>query len=176
MTKREIVRQVLDHEKPPYVPWSYAFTKEAKAKLIDHYGDTDLEKYLDKHILKLGSDIGFFEELGSNCVKDVDELFDDLIEIGLDCFNPFQPEVMDIFSLMRQYRGKLTFHGGLSTQRTLPRGSANDVRRETQTLLELGREGSYIFSPAHDVLKDVPVENMLAFIEIVQAQRCHRER
>ena len=107
---------------------------------------------------------------------DVDELFDELIEIGLDCFNPFQPEAMDIFSLMRQYRGKLTFHGGLSTQRTLPRGSANDVRRETQNLLELGREGSYIFSPAHDVLKDVPLENMLAFIETVQAQPCHRER
>ena len=28
---------------------------------------------------------------------DVDELFDELVEIGLDCFNPFQPEVMDVF-------------------------------------------------------------------------------
>ena len=29
---------------------------------------------------------------------DVDELFDDLIDIGLNCFNPFQPEVMDVES------------------------------------------------------------------------------
>jgi len=100
----------------------------------------------------------------------VDELFDDLIEIGLNCFNPFQPEVMDVTALVRQYRGRLAFHGGLSTQRTLPYGSADDVRRATAHLLELGRDGGYIFSPAHDVKEDVPVENVLAFIEVVQQQ------
>jgi len=51
---------------------------------------------------------------------DVDELFEDLISIGLNCFNPFQPEVMDIAALTTQYRGRLSFWGGLSTQSTLP--------------------------------------------------------
>jgi len=101
---------------------------------------------------------------------DVDELFDYLIEIGVNCFNPFQPEVMDVTSLIHQYRGRLAFHGGLSTQRTLPYGSVDDVRRETSYLLELGRGGGYIFAPAHDVEGDVLLENMLAFIEIVQQQ------
>jgi uroporphyrinogen decarboxylase len=101
---------------------------------------------------------------------DVDELFDDLIGIGLNCFNPFQPEVMDVFALMGQYRGRLAFHGGLSTQRTLPYGTPEDVRAETRQLLELGQAGGYIFAPAHDVEGDVPLANMLAFIEEVQAQ------
>jgi uroporphyrinogen decarboxylase len=101
---------------------------------------------------------------------DVDELLDDLVEIGLNCFNPFQPEVMDVRSLMQRYRGRLAFHGGLSTQRTLPYGSAADVRRETESLLELGRDGGYIFGPAHDVEGDVPLENMLAFLETIQRQ------
>jgi len=101
---------------------------------------------------------------------DVDELLDDLVEIGLNCFNPFQPEVMDVSSLMQRYRGRLAFHGGLSTQRTLPYGSAADVRRETESLLELGRDGGYIFGPAHDVEGDVPLENMLAFLETIQRQ------
>ena len=101
---------------------------------------------------------------------DVDELFDDLIEIGLNCFNPFQPEVMDVTALMRRYRGRLAFHGGLSTQRTLPFGTVADVRRETTSLLELGREGGYIFGPAHDVEGDVPLGNMLAFLEVIQRQ------
>jgi len=43
---------------------------------------------------------------------DVDELFDDLIAIGLNCFNPFQPEVMDIESLLKRYRGRLAFFWG----------------------------------------------------------------
>jgi uroporphyrinogen decarboxylase len=101
---------------------------------------------------------------------DVDELFDDLIEIGLNCFNPFQPEVMDVAALIAQYRGRLAFYGGMSTQRTLPYGSVQDVREETERLLELGREGGYVFSPAHDVEGDVPLENMLAFLAVIQKQ------
>jgi len=101
---------------------------------------------------------------------DVDELFDDLIAIGLNCFNPFQPEAMEVEALLKQYRGRLAFHGGLSTQRTLPYGSTDDVRKATVRLLELGREGGYIFAPAHDVEGDVPLANMLAFIETVQQQ------
>jgi len=101
---------------------------------------------------------------------DVDELFDDLIAIGLNCFNPFQPEVMDVFALLKQYRGRLAFHGGMSTQRTLPYGSVDDVRRETQRLLDAGRDGGYVFAPAHAVEGDVALENMLTFIEMLQTQ------
>ena len=101
---------------------------------------------------------------------DVDELFDDLIAIGLSCFNPFQPEVMDVFALLSKYRGRLAFHGGLSTQKVLPFGSADDVRRATQRLLDAGAGGGYIFAPAHAVEGDVPLENMLAFIEMLQRQ------
>ena len=101
---------------------------------------------------------------------DVDELFDELIALGVNCFNPFQPEVMDVYALLPAYRGRLAFHGGMSTQRTLPFGSVADVQAETRRLLALGREGGYLFAPAHDVEGDVPLENMLAMVEIVQAQ------
>ncbi|MDD5596792.1 MAG: uroporphyrinogen decarboxylase family protein [Victivallaceae bacterium] len=101
---------------------------------------------------------------------DVQELFDDLIELGLDCFNPFQPEVMDVHALHGKYRGKLSFWGGLSTQQTLPYGSVEDVEKETGSLLKMGLSGNYIFSPAHAVGGDVPLENMLAFINAVKSQ------
>lgn len=101
---------------------------------------------------------------------DVQELFDDLISLGLDCFNPFQPEVMDVHAMHRRYKGKLSFWGGLSTQKTLPYGSVDDVREETESLLQMGLAGNYIFAPAHAVEGDVPLENMLAFIEAVNNQ------
>jgi uroporphyrinogen decarboxylase len=104
-----------------------------------------------------------------SCGK-VDELFDDLIELGLNCFNPFQPEVMDVFDLMKRYKGRLAFHGGLSTQQTLPYGSVEDVKKATARLLEAGKDGGYIFAPAHAVEGDVPLENMLAFIDVLHTR------
>lgn len=110
-----------------------------------------------------------------SCGK-VDELFDDLIDIGLNCFNPFQPEVMDVFDILKRYRGRLAFHGGLSTQRTLPYGSVEDVRTATRKLLDAGAGGGYVFAPAHAVEGDVSLENMLAFIEILHAQPGYERR
>ncbi len=100
----------------------------------------------------------------------VEEIFDDLVEIGLNLFNPFQPEVMDVFAVKKRYHGRLAFHGGMSIQKVLPFGSAADVRRETQRLIDLGRDGGYVFAPSHQVPGDVPPENLVAMMEVLRDQ------
>jgi len=79
MTKREVIKLVLAAKRPPYVPWNIGLTKEAREKLEQHFGQSDpsaplrtsLEDALQNHFLRLGSDIGFFTDLGDNCVQDV---------------------------------------------------------------------------------------------------------
>ena len=338
MNKADVVRLAIEGRAAPYVPWHCGFTVEAAEKLRGHFGREDIDAVLDNHFVKLGSDIGFFTDLGNDRFRDVfgvvwdrtidkdignvegcllpepalagyefpdplderffadipeklakygdcfrvfkigfslyerawtlrgmenlmmdfldhpefvrellrtiadhniaqveealkydidavyfgddwgqqtglqmgpglwresirpelvrmysavrgagkyvlihscgkvDELFDDLIEIGLNCFNPFQPEVMDVFDIMKRYKGRLAFHGGLSTQRTLPYGSVEDVRKAATKLLEAGRDGGYIFAPAHAVEGDVPLENMLAFIDVLHSQSGYKRR
>jgi len=100
----------------------------------------------------------------------VQELFDELVEIGLKMFNPFQPEVMDVFEHLRRYRGKLAFHGGMSVQKVLPFGTPEEVRRATEELIQAGRDGGYVFAPSHDAPRDVPPENLVAMMEILKAQ------
>ena len=100
----------------------------------------------------------------------VTELFDDFIEIGLNCFNPFQPEVIDVFAIKKAYHGRLAFHGGMSIQKVLPFGTREEVRRATRQLLDAGRDGGYLFSPSHSVPYDVPPENLVAMMDVVRAQ------
>jgi len=105
-----------------------------------------------------------------SCGK-VDELFPELIEIGLDIFNPFQPEVMDVFEMKKRYGDKLSFYGGISTQKLLPYGTAAQVKDEVKQLLDvIGKDGGYIASPAHDIPKDAKPENIAAMIEVLRSQ------
>jgi len=46
VTKRQIVKNVIEGQPSPYVPWSCGFTVEAKEKLVCHYGDSNLEDAL----------------------------------------------------------------------------------------------------------------------------------
>jgi uroporphyrinogen decarboxylase len=77
---------------------------------------------------------------------------------------------MDCDALYRQYKGRLSFWGGLSTQQTLAFGTPADVREASNRLIRMGLNGNYIFSPAHAVGKDVSLENMVSFIEAAQNQ------
>ena len=105
-----------------------------------------------------------------SCGK-VDALFPDLIECGLDMFNPFQPEVMDVFQMKALYGGRLSFFGGISTQKTLPYASVDVVKDQVRRLLEVvGKNGGYIAAPAHDIPADARPENIAAMVEVLQNQ------
>ena len=105
-----------------------------------------------------------------SCGK-VDELFPDLIDAGLHVFNPFQPEVMDVFRMKKQYGDSLCYYGGISTQQTLPYGSVSKVKEEVKKLLDVvGNNGGYFASPAHDIPGDARPENIAAMIEVLQNQ------
>jgi uroporphyrinogen decarboxylase len=105
-----------------------------------------------------------------SCGK-VDEVFPDLIEIGLDMFNPFQPEVMNVYEMKRRYGDKLAFFGGVSTQKTLPFGTVTQVKDEVRRLIDqVGRNGGYVCAPAHAIPGDAKPENIAAMIEVLQDQ------
>jgi uroporphyrinogen decarboxylase len=101
-----------------------------------------------------------------HCCGDCSTILEDLRAAGARVFNPFQPEVMDVARLADQFAGRLAFYGGISTQRTLPFGTAADVRSETVKMLSLFRDrGGYILAPAHAIQRDVPLENVLALLD-----------
>jgi uroporphyrinogen decarboxylase len=93
-----------------------------------------------------------------------------LIEMGLDILDAVQPEPvgMDPEGLKRDFGDKLTYCGMISTQHTLPHGTAEECRAEARHRIDvIGKGGGYIFSPAHCIQPDTPLENILAIYEEV---------
>lgn len=101
---------------------------------------------------------------------DIHEIFPDLIEIGLDIYQTFQPEIYDLRKTKQEYGRDLSFWGGISTQRLLPFASSEEVSRVTRETMEImGENGGYIAAPTHSIPRDVPPENVVAMIEVFQS-------
>lgn len=122
---------------------------------------------------KKAKDKGLFV-LQHSC-GDVESIFDDLIEIGLDCYQTFQPEIYDEYygleAIKEKYGDRLAFWGGVSTQQLLPKASAEDVQKETIRIMKImSKGGGYIAAPTHALEFDAPPENILAMFEVFNNQ------
>ena len=97
---------------------------------------------------------------------DIQEVFPDLIEIGLDCYQTVQPEIYDLKTIKSLYGDRLSFWGGISTQRDLPVKTPGELRKLVRdTWSVMGNGGGYILAPTHAVPQDVPPENVLAMLD-----------
>ncbi|MCX6030352.1 MAG: hypothetical protein NT169_13785 [Chloroflexi bacterium] len=92
----------------------------------------------------------------------------DFIEIGVDILDPIQTTAvgMDPRRLKREFGRDLCFHGGIDVQNILVRGTAADVRRHLDELVEtLGQGGGFILAPSHNIHGDAPWENILTIFD-----------
>ena len=103
---------------------------------------------------------------------DIREVLPDVIDIGLDIYQTFQPEIYDLQETKARYGDRLSFWGGISTQRLLPFASPEGViQKAVETIQIVGRGGGYIAGPTHAIPGDVPPENIDALIRLFQDQR-----
>ena len=95
------------------------------------------------------------------------QLYPNLIACGVDAIEPIQKVVgLDADDLKSAYGDVLLFQGGVDTQGVLPNGTPEEVKKETERLINaFWKNGGYILAPSQDFEGDVPVENILALYE-----------
>ncbi len=106
-----------------------------------------------------------------HCDGAIAPILDDLIEIGLDVFNPVQPNVPghEPHELKARFGDRLSFWGAIDQQQLLPLGSPEEIDADVKAKIEaLGSGGGYMVAPAHILQGDTPLENVEAFIEAVR--------
>lgn len=98
-------------------------------------------------------------------------LIDDFIEMGVDVYNPVQPNVpgSDPEELVQKYGGRICFFGGIDQQALLPGGDRLAIKNELEFRAKvLGGRGGYLMAPAHIIQSDVSMETVEYMIDVAK--------
>ncbi len=110
-----------------------------------------------------------------HCCGGIRPLLDDMIEAGLDTTNPVQTSCagMESEGIKRDFGNRLClWGGGCDTQAILPHCSPREIEKHVLGRLEtLSPGGGFIYQQVHNILADVPPENIVAMFETVNRFR-----
>jgi uroporphyrinogen decarboxylase len=104
-----------------------------------------------------------------HCDGAIYPLIPELIDMGVDLLNPIQADAKDMEPqrLKDEFGDQLSFHGGIDIIKTLPYGTAEDVRAEVQRRVQtLGKDGGYVLASSHHIQPDTPIENVSAMYDL----------
>lgn len=182
MTKPEVVQSVIDHIVDYEVKVTRRFLEAARGMVdITYFGNdfgTQRGLFISPEMwhrfirkpLKRFYDVS--HEYGCKVMQHscgaIRDIIPCLIHDGVDVLDPIQAAAtgMNLSGLVRDFGRSLCFHGGVDTQRTLPFGSAADVRAEVRSYLDLTRAGGgYILSGSQEFIEDIPLDNILAMYD-----------
>jgi uroporphyrinogen decarboxylase len=106
-----------------------------------------------------------------HCDGAVAPILGDWIEVGMQVFNPVQPNVPghEPEDLKSKFGDRMSFWGAIDQQKLLPFGTPAEIEADVKAKIAvLGRDGGYMAAPAHIIQADTPPENVFAFIEAVK--------
>jgi uroporphyrinogen decarboxylase len=108
-----------------------------------------------------------------HCDGAVKRLIPDFIEIGVDALNPVQTSLADFqdtAALKAEFGRKIAFHGAIDVQQMLNRATPEEVRADVaRRIRDLAPGGGFVLAPCHNIMKDVPPENLVALFEAARA-------
>ena len=109
-----------------------------------------------------------------HCCGGVRELLPDLIDAGLDAINPVQITCrgMESEGLKRDFGADMVFWGGgCNTQEVLAKATPQQVREHVKRQLDIWRPGGgFVFQQVHNIMADVPPQNVIAMLETVRGR------
>jgi uroporphyrinogen decarboxylase len=99
-----------------------------------------------------------------------------VIEAGIDVLNPVQisADGMQPDALAREFGGRIVFWGGgCDTQNVLGRETPERVRAHVRELVRtFGAAGGYVCNQVHNIMGDVPPENIVAMFDAAHEEAC----
>lgn len=99
-------------------------------------------------------------------------LMPDMIEAGIEIFNPVQTNasMMNPKFLKQEFGNDCIFWGGgIETVGILNNGTPQEVKDQVMDRLDIfSQGGGFVFNTVHNILPDVPPENVIAMFEAIK--------
>ncbi|UCG06016.1 MAG: hypothetical protein JSV83_19205 [Desulfobacterales bacterium] len=96
-------------------------------------------------------------------------VMEDLLTLGMNCVNPFEPPVMDLKVAKEKWGDRICLWGNIDLVQTLPYGTVEEVEAEVkQRIREAGPGGGYICATANSVTGWCKIENIFAMTNAVK--------
>ena len=106
---------------------------------------------------------------------DITPVVADVVELGFHVLHPVQPECMDPALIKERFGDRIVPCATLGAQRTLARGTPDEVSTETTRLMDtLGADRRCLVCPSHRIQLETQRENVLAFERAARAHRFGR--
>jgi len=95
------------------------------------------------------------------------DVFDKIIDCGVDAIHPIEPKAMDIGEVKKQYGDKLCVIGNIDVD-LLSRGTVDEVKKQIILNIEkVGMNGGYCIGSGNSIPEYVKYENYIAMLEII---------
>ena len=96
------------------------------------------------------------------------KIFEDMIEAGVDCYNPLEAKAgLDVVELRRQFGRRWAFNGNINVQ-VLETNDRDKVKAEVLRKLNAAKGGGYIFQSDHSVPSNVDPATYDFVIELLR--------
>jgi hypothetical protein len=98
----------------------------------------------------------------------IDDMVEDLIEMGLNCLNPMDPYGIDYREYKKKYGSRLCLSGNVDIEFPLSKGTPEDIDKDVKEHMDILKPGyGYVATCSHSIVNYIPHENVIAYLNAI---------
>ncbi|MBC8390477.1 MAG: hypothetical protein H8E13_20825 [Actinobacteria bacterium] len=98
----------------------------------------------------------------------IDDIVEDLIDMGLSCLNPMDPYSVDYRDYKARFGDRLCLSGNVDIEFPLSKGTPDDIEADVKEHMEVLKPGyGYVATCSHSIVNYIPHSNVIAYLNAI---------
>jgi len=98
----------------------------------------------------------------------IDDIIENLIEIGVDCIHPLDPYGVDFRDYKKRYGSRIALAGNIGLDFPLSKGTLEEIKKDVKDHMDVLKPGyGYVMTSSHSITNYIPHENFVTYINAI---------